>query len=552
MTLAMRLLDDDTLDVDRWLAAWKEAARLLLRLILRYRDRCLVIDASDKEQPAEALQDHVGRWLGVPVHAIDVPAPHPDALAATIARAAVDRDTGVKRLQDELMACCDWPPGPVSPPADLVAPALERLRGLHAELRSLQQSLGQAAEELSDKRSEIATARAACDGLSEQLQIFEKEIGLLSGELEATRGPLSTLHGLQGEHDELAEQLHAVQEALEQALVTLRNSQPAEVQPQVEAATPRTPLERLPVQIGELRPAGQRDERPHREITWHMRAVDVLGRVVPSAEVRLVEHHGRPGLVIMAPRTDTPLLHGWQETGREDNRPYMLLVPGDPSGTAKLDALDSADWLVLLAISERIESELAQGSAKLQSTWGSLSRRLSAQLRELPARWRHGDVRVVEEHHGAGMAWQLSIADVHFGQRYLARMTMLWQPEGAGAGLALICTGEGAEPLLVWPDDERGDVPEQLWLPFGRHAKSNLAWRALPMEDRRFALEAARALPQVLSRAAPGSFPPVPSAQVWPVLARRVSWEAQRLLSNGGLPPVSLMRRAARRVLRAT
>jgi len=541
--LAPRLLDD-SFDMPRWLADWKEAGRHLLRLIQRHRDRCLVIDADDEDQPTDALPARLGSWLSMPLQGEDLHASALDPLVATMARVACEGDPSVRRLQEELMACCDWPaetrPASGQPSA---AQALARLRELHADLRTHRRQLEKATTSLAEARHQSAAVRAERDGLSEQLQLFDKEMGRLSDELDATRGAASALRQLRDEQDALLVQFHAAQEALEQALVKLRAPTPS--------VAPCRPADDAAVRIKELRPAGPRDERPHREITWHARQIEVLGRTVPSAELRLVEHHGRPGLVVMGANGGAGLLRHWQETGREEDRPYMLLVPSDPGSAAALEALDSADWLALLAAIARIEAELAQSHPKLRPTWGPLAQRLAAQLRALPPRWRHGGVQVTEDQHGADPAWRVDIADVHFGHRHLARLSLHWQPEGAAAGLALICPDAGLEPLLVWPDDERGDVPEHLWLPIGGHAADTTAWRALPLDDRRFALEAARALPRLLANLQPSALPPTPHASHWLALAERVASEAQRLLSHGGSPPVSLVRRVARRMRRA-
>jgi hypothetical protein len=91
--------------------------------------------------------------------------------------------------------------------------------------------------------------------------------------------------------------------------------------------------------------------REERELTVMLRSVQSAARQVPDATVRLVEHHGHPGLAVFAPPGAEPLFAAWQESGREANRSYMLLVPsGAPVTTTALLPVAGLMVMVFVAL----------------------------------------------------------------------------------------------------------------------------------------------------------------------------------------------------------
>ena len=155
------------------------------------------------------------------------------------------------------------------------------------------------------------------------------------------------------------------------------------------------------------------------------------------------------------------MLTAWRQSGQEDGRPYMLLLPSDTGSRAVFDAMDSTDWLVTLALVSVLERRLTDPVLLLAPHWQQLARRLREQLQEMPRRFRYGSLAVspVGEPGSGVLAF-------NFGQ--LPQLTVHWRPFGPQAGLELLCGPDAVPPLPSWPDDESGVVPDRLRLPLGR------------------------------------------------------------------------------------
>ncbi len=144
------------------------------------------------------------------------------------------------------------------------------------------------------------------------------------------------------------------------------------------------------VSIGEIVVVGERDTPPHREVSFVVREVRAGERQVAEAAVRLVEHWGRPGLVIFAEEGRAPLFETWRESGREDGRPYMLLVHGEESAQSVYDAMGTLDWQLVQALAARLGQALQDHASDL-AEWRSLAQRLLTSLHEQPARLRYAE-----------------------------------------------------------------------------------------------------------------------------------------------------------------
>src|SRR5690606_10234533 len=97
---------------------------------------------------------------------------------------------------------------------------------------------------------------------------------------------------------------------------------------------------------------------PHREVSFVVREVRAGKRRVAEAAVRLVEHWGRPGLVIFAEDGRAPFFETWRESGQEEGRPYMLLVHGEESALRVYDAMGTFDWQLVQALVVRLGQAL--------------------------------------------------------------------------------------------------------------------------------------------------------------------------------------------------
>ena len=497
--LSMLLMHLSPPDMQVWLDRWEERAAALIRLAQRERSRSLMLIAGE----AAANPMAVRRWLGQRLNR-NLPPVEPmrlasvDPLCHAVAVALCAQRPSLERLARELMASCDLLDGAAAGESidTQVVDAASVVAGLQA-LRRADQAAGQttAAQSAAEAAATqaAAAARQELDALRKQLQTQSDALAEASRQRDALRT----------ESQFLMSQLHTAQEALERAEKRLR--QPVAPAPSADAG----------IVIGELRAVNVRDESPYREITFTLRGVQAGDVRVPAAQVRLVEHHGNPGITFFAPDIESPALLGsWRGTGREGTRDFMLIVPADASSRALLDAMDSRDWRMLLAIAARMTHELRSATAPQRAVWLPLARRLHEQLLALPPRLRHGKVTMRAAEALDVGAMEVSIEDVTWGPRQLPVLSLPWIPMGARRGIALRCDN-GESPLLSWPDDESDAAPQALYLPLGSRATEGLpAWRRLPEADREFLRALLLAWPTIVERAADDRAPALNTAAI--------------------------------------
>ncbi len=177
------------------------------------------------------------------------------------------------------------------------------------------------------------------------------------------------LRGAREESELLTLQTHQVQQELERM-----HAERVRLEDELKSRVALPGLD--DVTIGEVVVGGERDSPPHRELSFIVRGTRAGARHVAEAAVRLVEHWGRPGLVIFADDSRTALFETWRESGREDGRPYMLLVHGEESAQRVYDSDGHA--------------RLATGPGAGDTVWGRRCRITRACCRRRGARSHSG------------------------------------------------------------------------------------------------------------------------------------------------------------------
>lgn len=327
-------------------------------------------------------------------------------------------------------------------------------------------------------------------------------------------------------------QLQQVQEELEHYYLECRK---------LEAAAASIPaMGLIDVSAAEVLPVTERVAWPHRELTFTLRQVRVAERSIPEATVRLVEHHGHPGLVVFGGAQKPQLIESWRQSGEEDGQPYSLLIPADANSQPIFNAMDSTDWLVTLALAALFEKRLSDPALQLAAHWKQLARRLREQLQEMPCRFRFDSLDVAPAGEPGSGELAFNFGQVHCGTRQLPRLSVHWRPSGPQAGLTLLCGPDGIPPLPTWPDDERGVVPDRLRLPLGSGVgpqDRRLCWQRLMPADLQFVLALLAAWPEALSRVPADLLGGETQAQRLTQAAAGLSAQAQTVLAgkSGGL-----------------
>ena len=341
------------------------------------------------------------------------------------------------------------------------------------------------------------------------------------------------------ENELLLQQLHQVQEELEQYYLECRRLKEAAV-----LAVQNNAFVKLGV--AEVLPSRERDSPPHRELTFQLRGVVVDDQTIAEATVRLVEHHGHPGLVVFGNLQGPQLLSSWAETGREDGRPYMLLVPGDGPAKALLQAMGHVDWQLLQMLPAWLEHALQSTDIQLGRHWQQLARRLHGQLLAQGRKFRYRQVQRLSSIDGRATVLALRFNEVHWGSYHIPGITVHWQPDGPQAGIVLLNDADIGPPLTSWPDDEQGLPRDRLYLPLGlglSQQDKRQTWARLPALDRDLILALLSIWPRALAQASEGAAPPGPAIAL---AAEALLPDALRALRRGARwlrprrPPVEL------------
>lgn len=555
------------------LEAWSDSARPLMRRAQTAPAATLVIDVAEAFAHPAALARSVARWCALPAPSAMLPAlpQQRDTLCDTLAAYLCAQDPASLALFDELHASSAVLEGatPIDDPAmsfgDLGGRAIARCRelmarerelerlppqleGLRADLQAVRKKFAIQAAEIGALKGAKARSDALATGQSADADFLLSRMVELQAALETEHGEAERQTALA---TAAANESGALRALLEQRTAESRSLLERHAEADASAARLRTDLEALQRRLREqaqaagvlerertellaamawytglqrragtaipsLRLLHAQEDPPHRHLHFAVDAMQIEGQATPAAEIRLVEHHGHPGMAIFALGKRT-FISAWQPHGREDARSFMLFVPNDHAGEQALQRLGTTDWVRLRHVAMLLAQHL-QGSAAPDG-WCETAQRLVAQLQGLPARLRYDDVRTVTDV-GDPRSIVLTFDGAAYGDRVLGSVQLHWDsPQGL-----LRWRRDGGVPLSAWPVGSDGTLAEHFVLPVN-HAS---AWRASPAADRRLLLALLEALPGVLAQGPDPAVPADPARREWVAAAIRVHRRARR------------------------
>ncbi len=204
--------------------------------------------------------------------------------------------------------------------------------------------------------------------------------------------------------------------------------------------------------------------------------------------------------MIFADDGRAPLFETWRESGREDGRPYMLLVHGEESAQRVYDAMGTLDWQLVQALAVRLGQALQDHAGDLSPAWRSLAQRLLTSLHEQPARLRYDNVVVtpIEQEPQENARFGLALERASYHGRTWQRLPIQWQPNGPTPSLDLGSDEESGPPLLAWPADADGAPVRTLRLPLGDDPSApeiRAVWDTLSGSDRALVAELLNLMP---------------------------------------------------------
>lgn len=348
---------------------------------------------------------------------------------------------------------------------------------------------------LEDAGHRLAAVTDELDQVRQRRQALEFDLQSARTALAEARLELGAL---QAEREELTAQLiqahsdAAAAQALASEPSALGNTWP----------TGNTDATRAPVVAGGVSLVRLRDEAPHREAHFQLTGVLTPKGHLPELDVRLVDHHGRPGIVIFGNAAQPPF-SGWRQTGDEAGQGYMLVVPSDGEGPRTLSPLPAADWAFLRSLADLLLLASEEPEFGLRPSWRQVAQRLCLQLDSLPPRLRYDGLRVVTKADGSCV---VHLDAVTWGTRQLSDVALRWRPEGAtgpdaaGCALAWLLPEDPdvVPPLTLWPEapDGRLQAAWPLAVGAGFDAAARRRWWAeQPEADRKLLLAVLDALP---------------------------------------------------------
>jgi hypothetical protein len=422
-------------------------------------------------------------------------------LSVVFTELAIRRDGSLRRRIDEAnVLCCpifESRPSSILPGANLLEVWTEctashvemenKCRQLQAQARNAKEKYEQSLTQLHQTQDELEHYFLACKGMQNA-----PEQGDASKDCEL-----------------LLTQLHHVQDELEHYFLACKGMQNAPEQ--VSRGFRCLSLQGIQVVSSHL-------EGEHQHLSFQL-ACSEAGLLFPEGiEVRLADHVGNPGLVVLRPEGEaSPAIIPWRKDGSEGEREYMLIFPRNPEhakflveSTATslarlLDLLDAME-LALHSEEERFFLDPLSPNTKLQ--WCFTLRRLKNQFAALPQRLHYDDVKSeLDEAEGfKSLSW--TIAPILFGDCFHPSLGLCWQvkqtaeAKGASGKILFRCSGGTIPPFDAWPLEDQNRLAQE-WAPSFLDFSTNQpsarsAWRALGHSDRRIILGILAEMPNLL------------------------------------------------------
>jgi hypothetical protein len=303
-----------------------------------------------------------------------------------------------------------------------------------------------------------------------------------------------------------------------------------------------------------VRLLSEHERAPHRHLHFAVEHVRAGTRELPRLEVRLLDHLGRPGIVLFS-AGQKQVLAAWQATGEEGGRPFMALIPSDPLGRSLLERMGTADWQLVNHLAQLVQRYLAGEESHLGVRWQTACARLCRQLADMPARLRYDRLQLSLVENDGVPELDVLFGRTSYGERVLDQVHLRWQvPDGGGTAtrppLRWLRPADPTNvPLSVWPIGEDGLLASAFALPVGHGTDARplrQQWDALSTMDRDLLLAMLDALPGAADRTPDAALPPGASRSVLTREAAAMHKDARRTMAMLHLRDIA--RRFVRRI----
>lgn len=207
------------------------------------------------------------------------------------------------------------------------------------------------------------------------------------------------------------------------------------------------------IRINEIRACESRSSGPHRHLSIDFMEVTLPCVYLVRLRVRLVQHHGKPGLALFQDSDQrSPIMNDWVESGMESGSPFMLVIPEDEPAKEWLSEASASDYRILSFFTRAIVTFLAAKQtpacicgpdADDSGAWLSVAEALAEQLAALPPTLRYDSVSVASETLDPSRRQDFVLKRVSLGQAFIPQLRFTWIPRPFGG-------------LLRMPSDQLG------------------------------------------------------------------------------------------------
>lgn len=244
---------------------------------------------------------------------------------------------------------------------------------------------------------------------------------------------------------------------------------------------------------------------PHRHMDIDLGGVRVGSQKLGPIRLRLVEHHGRAGMVVLSTADGSHPMQYWRQDGAEDGCDFLLVVPQDDQGKAYIVQARARDLILLRQAALHAAEHLADGawttSEHLSAFWRDVAARFVAFLDDANDRLCPGEIIIEPGPKRGSMQFRISPALVH--GNILAEVNGTW----AEHRLTLNLPRSGAPPLTAWPRSQDGSLVATIRWSFRQEDRRETAELAasFPRRDRNIVALLLKELVTTLSIGSPGT-----------------------------------------------
>jgi len=286
---------------------------------------------------------------------------------------------------------------------------------LEGERSELLGRLNRAEALLADQQQDLTISISERETLLSRITALEDERAQVIGSLDTSNSHCKDLeHSLATRFKELA----ALAEELSRQ------------QRQLALATAKARLtDGVAFSIGDMQVREYHDVGPHQHVSFDCYNVELASSLIARLTVRLVCHHGKPGISIFRDPSQVFPIRRWVESGREGPWPYMLLVLGDTHTHKWAENAGGSDFHIVSFFATALVQAIARAqptrtreqgtSERSRHSWLPVAHAFVAGWSSLQPAFRFDDCRIAVQQSDSGQARHVELTGASFAGSFV-------------------------------------------------------------------------------------------------------------------------------------